>query len=252
MRCKLSTRLSTLLITGALALSTACAPADEAAPEPEAPAVASEGAETPAADDILADPARPDEERVRDTGSKPLELFALFGIEPGMTVVDLMPGRGYNSHILAKLVGDDGHVLAGPDRRGRMQERIDTGTLPNVEVFDDYEVLQPDSIDAMITIRNIHDLENRGGAEPTYATWLAALKPGGVLGVVDARTDKEGIDESTHRVNEELIVSVLTAAGFELVERSDLLAVEGDDYDSPGEERWAIDRFTLKFRRPAQ
>jgi len=68
---------------------------------------------------ILDDPARAEGERERDAGSKPLEVYAFWGIESGMTVADMMPGGGYNTFILSKLVGDSGKVYAGPDRRSR-------------------------------------------------------------------------------------------------------------------------------------
>ena len=104
----------------------------------------------------------------------------------------------------------------------------------------------------MITVRNIHDVENRGDTSPVYASYLMALKPGGIFGVVDARTPKEGFDASTQRINEQHVVDALTAAGFELLERSEMYANPDDDFDQSFRgSRWTIDRFALKFRRPA-
>lgn len=199
----------------------------------------------------LDDPLRTDGDRERDSGSKPLELYEFFGVEPDMTVVDLMPGGGYNTHLLS-LLAEHGQVFAGPDRRGRVAERVEAAGLSNVTVFADIAEVRPGSVDVMITVRNIHDLENRGDTGPVYASYLAALKPGGIFGVVDARTPKEGFDESTHRINEQLVVDVLTAAGFELVERSEMYANADDDFDESFRgSRWTIDRFALKFRRPS-
>lgn len=212
----------------------------------------------------LDDPLRTDADRERDAGSKPLELYEFFGVKPGMTVVDLMPGGGYNTHLLSLIVAgpagsetssgvqDHGQVLSGPDRRGGAAERIEAAGLTNVQVFTDFAEVRPSSVDVMVTVRNIHDLENRGNTGPVYASYLAALKPGGIFGVVDARTPKEGFDDSTHRINEQHVVDALTAAGFELVERSDMYANPDDDFDrSFRGSRWTIDRFALKFRRPA-
>ncbi|HJO03981.1 MAG TPA: hypothetical protein QGG47_08400 [Acidobacteriota bacterium] len=199
----------------------------------------------------LDDPLRTDADRDRDAGSKPLELYGFFGVEPGMTVVDLMPGGGYNTHVLSLIV-EHGRVLSGPDRRGSTAERVEAAGLSNVEVFTDFATVIPSSVDVMITVRNIHDVENRGDTGPVYASYLAALKPGGIFGVVDARTPKEGFDDSTHRINEQHVVDALTAAGFELVERSEMYANPGDDFDQSFRgSRWTIDRFALKFRRPA-
>ena len=198
----------------------------------------------------LDDPLRSDADRERDSGSKPLELYEFFGVEPDMTVVDLMPGGGYNTHVLSLIV-EHGQVLAGPDRRGSTAERVEAAGLSNVEVFTDFADVMAGSVDVMITVRNIHDIENRGDTGPVYASYLAALKPGGIFGVVDARTPKEGFDDSTHRINEQHVVGVLTAAGFELVERSEMYANPDDDFDQSFRgSRWTIDRFALKFRRP--
>ena len=175
---------------------------------------------------------------------------SFFGVEPDMTVVDLMPGGGYNTHVLSLIV-EHGQVLAGPDRRGSTAERVEAAGLSNVEVFTDFADVMAGSVDVMITVRNIHDIENRGDTGPVYASYLAALKPGGIFGVVDARTPKEGFDDSTHRINEQHVVDVLTAAGFELVERSEMYANPDDDFDQSFRgSRWTIDRFALKFRRP--
>ena len=200
---------------------------------------------------ILNDPSRPEAERERDVGSKPLELYGFFGIEPGMIVVDLMPGAGYKTHLLSKVV-DGGRVLSGPDRRGRVGPRVDAAGLSNVDVFTDFGTIETGSVDVMVTVRNIHDLENRGATANIYAQYLAALKPAGIFGVVDARTTKPGVDESTHRINEQTVIDSLTAAGFELVARSEMLADPNDDLERSGRgSRWLIDRFVLKFRRPS-
>ena len=202
---------------------------------------------------ILDDPARPAEERERDSGSKPLEVYAFFGVEAGMTVVDLMPGGGYNTHLLSKIVGDGGTLYAGPDRRGRLAERAAEAGWSNVTMIASADEVPAGSVDVIVTVRNLHDLESRGDTVPIYSTYLQALKPGGIFGVVDARTPKEGFDDGTHRINQQVIVDNVTAAGFELVAESDLLANPEDDfgkYEGLGN-RYDIDRMVLKFRRPA-
>lgn len=202
---------------------------------------------------ILDDPMRPAEERARDAGSKPLMVYEFFGVEPGMTVVDLMPGSGYNTHLLSKIVGPEGKVWSGPDRRGRVTERKSASgdTWANVEVFDDIGSIAAGSVDVIITVRNVHDLEGRGSAAEAYASYLRALKPGGIFGVVDARTPDEGVDSDTHRINQQTVIDHVTAAGFELVDTSEMLA-NPDDRPGASEEipRYEIDRMVVKFRRP--
>jgi len=202
--------------------------------------------------DILNDPSRPAEERARDAGTKPLELYAFFGVEPGMTIADVMPGGGYNTIILSKVVGDSGKVYSGPDRRDRMATRLAENPLANVQLIAGYDEIPAGSLDVIVTVRNVHDLINGGNEAAALAAWMTALKPGGFLGVVDARTTMEGFDGNTHRINEQTVIEAVTAAGFELVESSDLLANPDDDYASRAEtgNRYDIDRMTLKFRKP--
>ncbi len=202
--------------------------------------------------DILNDPARPDAERARDAGTKPLELYAFFGVESGSTVADLMPGGGYNTYILSKLVGSGGKVYAGPDRRGNLATRVEGDGLSNVELIAGFDAMPAGGVDVIITVRNVHDLINRGNATDPARQWLTALKPGGILGVVDARTPKPGFDGSTHRVNQDTVIEQITAAGFVLVEASEMLANSDDNFDESAEtgNRYEIDRMTLKFRKP--
>ncbi len=201
---------------------------------------------------ILNDPSRPEAERARDAGTKPLELYGFFGVESGATVADMMPGGGYNTIILAAVVGDSGKVYSGPDRRGGMATRMSEHPLSNVQLIAGYDEIPAGSLDGIITVRNLHDLINGGREAAALAQWLTALKPGGFLGVVDARTTMEGFDGSTHRINEQTVIDAVTAAGFELVESSDLLANPDDDITTRAEtgNRYDIDRMALKFRKP--
>jgi len=204
---------------------------------------------------ILDDPSRPADERARDAGTKPLELYAFFGVEQGMTVADMMPGGGYNTVILSKVVGDSGKVYSGPTggRRDRITPRMEANPMANVELIAGYDEMPAGSVDVIVTVRNVHDLINGNRAADALAAWMTALKPGGFLGVVDARTSMEGFDGSTHRINEQLVIDTVTAAGFELVESSDLLANPDDDVTTRAEtgNRYDIDRMTLKFRKPS-
>jgi predicted methyltransferase len=200
----------------------------------------------------LDDPRRTDEDRARDAGSRPLEVYAFFGIEPGMTVVDLMPGGGYNTLILSNMMGDSGKLYAGPDRRGGLAGRIESAGIDNVTVITGIGDIPAGTVDVILTVRNIHDLELNMDTAPVYAAYLQALKPGGVFGVVDARTTKDGADGDTHRINQAYVIERVTAAGFELVETSEMLANPDDDFSTwEGQSgRTQTDRMVLKFRRP--
>ncbi len=202
--------------------------------------------------DILNDPSRPDAERARDAGSKPLELYAFFGVEAGSTVVDLMPAAGYNTYVLSPLVGSEGTVYSGPDRRGALGERLAATPLPNVELIAGFGDIPANSVDVMITIRNMHHVIGGANEAQTLTAFMTALKPGGFFGLVDARTTMDGYDSDTHRINEQFVIDAMVAAGFELVESSDLLANPDDDITTLAESgnRYDIDRMALKFRKP--
>jgi len=195
---------------------------------------------------VLDDPSRPEADKARDAGSKPLEVYKWLGITDGMTVGDIVPASGYNTHVLARVVGDDGHVDAGID---------------NVKVLLNLDDVPDDSIDAFICVRNVHDMlmpevAERFGMQPDsiLGAILRTLKPGGIFGVVDARTTKEGADTDAHRINEKMMIAELKARGFELVDSSELLAKPDDDFSQPsweGDGRYTLDRMLLKFRKPA-
>ena len=118
---------------------------------------------------LLDDPSRSDDDRKRDEGFKPLEVYAFFDVAPGKVVADLWPGRGYNTQILSRVVGKKGKVIAilGPlytqekyiERVTKsVNERIDNGKLTNVTIVGPLADLEPNSIDVMVTVRNYHDL----------------------------------------------------------------------------------------------
>ena len=214
---------------------------------------------------ILDSPSRPDADKARDAGSKPLEVYEWLGIADGMTVGDIVPGGGYNTHILAGVVGDDGRVLSVfTDEQGlaALETRFCDAGLDNIDVLLTLEGVPDNSVDAFICVRNVHDMlipsvAEQYGMQPDLILdpALRALKPGGIFGVVDARTGKDGVDSDTHRINERMIIEELEARGFEFVESSELLADPDDDHSQAsfaGDGRYTLDRMLLKFRKPAR
>ena len=213
-------------------------------------------------------PSRTEDDRYRDTGFKPIEVYSFLGIEPEMTVADIWPGGGYHTHLLSLLMADEGKVLSvlgplyvdsdyEPWVREKLTERIDAGQLTNVEVIGPLDDVADESIDVMITVRNYHDLGDKEERTAVLPGLMKKLKPGGVIGVIEAYTPKEGIDEPFHRINEDLVIEEFTAAGFVLAERSNVLLNEKDTYDFDGREedapihRYFIHRFVHKYQKPA-
>ena len=254
-------------------------PADDSASEPAvAPAPAAETSGYDAA--ILDVSGRTEDDRYRDGGMKPLDVYAFFGVEPGMVVGDLATSRMYNAHILGQIVGSEGNVYAVLARgdtlregameraRGTYDSRNVEGSMANVEVIGTLEDIPDNSLDMLITVRNYHDFGEREARVANTARLLRVLKPGGILGAIDAHTDKtDERDESVHRLNEDLAREEIIEGGFEFLEASDLLYNPEDTFDFDGREgggtpddpsddapihRYFIQRWVLKFQKPAQ
>lgn len=241
-------------------------------------AVAAIAQQSPIPASVLEDPTRPEDDRYRDQGFKPLEVYGFFGVEPGMTVGDLWTSRGYNAHILAHVVGENGKLYAivspfesDPERtaaaRERLTERFQAAGLTNTEIVADLAALPDDSLDVLVTVRNYHDLGEREARLEALPHLMRVLKPGGILGVVDAHTDKtDERDESVHRINEDLARAEITSGGFEFVAASDVLYNAEDTFDFDGRERagvrgatqdapihrYFIHRWVHKYRKPTQ
>lgn len=269
------TMAAVLILTGGAIACAGGAGDEAAAPAEEAAPVVEEISYDPA---ILDDPGRPDDDRYRDAGMKPLDVYAFFGVEPGMMVGDLATSRMYNAHILGHIVGSEGKVYAvlglGDTMREGAAERAQStydsrnaaGGMANVEIVGTLEDLPENSLDMLITVRNYHDIGEREERVAGVARLLRVLKPGGILGAIDAHTDKtDERDESVHRLNEELARQEIVEGGFEFVGASDLLYNADDTFDFDGREglrtpddpsddapinRYYIHRWVLKFRKP--
>ena len=196
---------------------------------------------------------RPAAEKERDATSKPMEVLEWIGLEEGDVVLDIQSGGGYHMWIFSDAVGPEGKVYSQSSFRPEsLQARIASGATPEANVTFVSEATEvPDaSLDLAFTDRNYHDV-NPGEVPAWLATLMAKLKPGGLFVVIDAEA-AEGRDLESHRIASDVIVSEVTAAGFELVEESDLLANPADDHVGPKwDQRDSLDRSLIKFRKPA-
>jgi predicted methyltransferase len=247
----------TALFAAAL-LSVGCATSEEPAAEP---AAAEEPAPEPdATESILADPTRPAEEVAQDTPRNALAAYEFFGVEPDMTVADVWTGGGYNTHLLSRTV-TDGKVFAilGFYADGQfatadaLAQRVTDAQLNNVEIVSTITDVAPGTVDVAIAVRNFHDADDYGDGRPaTVAQLFAMTKPGGVVGIIDVATPHEGWHEDTHRLNEQAVIDDFVGGGFELEASSDMLRNPDDDHTTAGfPERHTMDRYVLKFRKPA-
>lgn len=243
------------------ALLVACQPAEEAAqPEPAAePAIEPKPQAAPQAEtlDAILD-AQPDEAKARYQYRHPKETIEFFGIEPGMTVVEGLPGQGWYSKILVPYLGSEGKLIGtaysmelyplfsfmNEERLAQMREFVTTFTTSAAEWAgaDGAEVaafhmgsMPPElegTADVVVFIRAMHNLarfENEGQfLTESLDEVYRVLKPGGIFGVVQhhARDDMpdEWADGSNGYLKKQFVIDRATAAGFVLEDEADFNA----------------------------
>ena len=216
----------------------------------------------------VADPGRPAADTARDADRKPAEVIAFAGVKPGMTVGELMPGGGYYTRILAKVVGPKGKVYAMfPEGLAKARPQMVDAVKaigPNVVVLlnPSFTPAAPEKLDLLWTSENYHDFHNAFGAGPAPdilafdKAAFDALKPGGVFVIEDHAAAADAGPDATsklHRINPGQVKTELAAAGFKLVGESDVLKNPADPHTSPVFDpaiRSHTDKLLMKFRRP--
>ncbi len=251
------------LITALALLSTPALRAQAAEAETEGPTGLAAALET-----AMADEARPDIDKVRDKNRKPVETLEFFGLEEDMRVVELLPGGGWYTRLLAPVLRDRGELFVALGTNG-----VETRLLDN-DGFDKVEVLAKNTkferrgglahiealnlgvkrVDMVLTFRNLHNFDE-SSREIMNKAVFTALKRGGLYGVVDhtRRHMQKSDSENRRRMDPVLAIKEIEAAGFEFVDFSDL------HYKLDDELRYEVgrrsvtgntDRFTLLFKKP--
>jgi predicted methyltransferase len=226
----------------------------------------------------------------RDVYRHPYETLTFFGIKPTMTVVELSPGGGWYTEILAPYLREQGkYIGAGapidPVKRTGMafKNKLDS----NLAIYDKaligvfnppstYAIAPAGSADMVLTFRNIHNWMGAGDAElvAVFQKMYEVLKPGGVLGVVEHRLPEQATQDataSTGYVKQSYVIGIAEKAGFKLAAKSEINANPKDKadhkkgvwalpptYANKDEDRASYqaigesDRMTLKFIKPAK
>ena len=220
----------------------------------------------------VANTERSDADRQRDAGRKPAEVLAFFGIQPGMSVLDMFSGGGYYTELLSRIVGPEGRVVAHSNNAyasfvgEETRNRYGNNRLPNVEILmaENNELSLPaQAFDAVMLILSYHDIYFVDVANgwpkidgPQLINELRqSLKPGGILAIVDhhaAAGSPREIGGTLHRIDPEIVISELSEAGFQLQARSQVLRNMEDDYAKSvfdPEVQGNTDRFVFLFRR---
>lgn len=235
---------------------------------------------------------RAEDARARDTFRHPMETLAFFDVQPHHTVVEIWPGAGWYTEILAPYLQQEGILYAAhfPKdaevdyfRRSRTSFLDKLASEPSVYAKvvvtefgpgSNVPIAPPRTADRVLTFRNVHNWLGQGFADDAFAKFYAALKPGGILGVVEHRakpgTSLAQMEESGY-MTEQKVIELAQQAGFELVARSEVNANPKDNADHPAGV-WSLppslrlgdkdrarylgigesDRMTLKFRKPSK
>jgi predicted methyltransferase len=199
----------------------------------------------------------------RDFNRKPAELLVMSGIKPKDRVVEFASAGQYFTPMLSDIVGPKGMVymfdLPYTEARAGAASRAFVASHANARYeLIDYNMLElPQKIDVVYMVLYYHDLPlNKIDTAALNAKILKALKPGGIYFIVDHNAEPgSGMRDTQklHRIDPAIIRQEVTAAGFELVEESKLLARADDDHTkmvfTPGL-RGLTDQSIFKFRKP--
>lgn len=224
----------------------------------------------------------------RDEYRKPRQVLEFIGVKPDMTVVEIWPGGGYWTEILAPYLNEKGTYYTAITPRtaseraataaDTWQKKLasDPARYGKVKIGDfgggRFEPAPAGSADVVVTFRNVHNWMSQGTAEEAFASFYRTLKPGGILGVEEHRAPEDKPQDpkaANGYVREDYTIALAEQAGFELVGRSDLLNNPRDTKNHPrgvwtlpptlalGDQDRAryqaigeADNFLLKFRKP--
>ncbi len=212
----------------------------------------------------VTDVSRPEADTKRDADRKPAETIAFVGVKPGDKVIELLPGGGYFTRILAQTVGAKGKVYAtiNPPADPAKPPAIIAvaATYPNVVVQTTglQTVSAPEKVDVVWTSQNYHDMHNIKGFDMAASnkSVFDALKPGGVYLVLDhaaAGGAPADVTSTLHRIDPAVVKKEVEAAGFKLESESKILAQAADDHTLKVFDpvlRGHTDQFIYKFRKP--
>lgn len=225
----------------------------------------------------LAGAHREDLNRARDVYRHPQQTLEFLGLKPGMSVVEIWPAKGWYTEILAPLTrGNSSYYAAGfsmtadrtPQWRKNMHTEFTHKLAATPGVYDHVVVTElsvperttiapPASVDLVLTFRNVHNWMKGDYAEPMFLVFNRALKPGGLLGIVEHRarpgTSLEAMIKSGY-VTEQHVIKLAKDAGFELLAKSEVNANPLDTKDHPAGV-WSLppsQRLCKKIEKPEE
>ena len=243
--------LRTATLAAAIVLASACTPSAVRNDPGNAAATA---AAVAALDAAIAGNWRDSKNTVRDRHRHPRETLAFFGIAPDQTVIEITPGAGWYSEILAPYLRDEGRYIAaivdpmavkagsGRDYQQKTRTGLETKYKSGPAQYDRVQLVAYDpaaprfgpagSADLVLTFRNVHNWRSAGQAEGMFKGFHDVLKPGGTLGVVEHRAKGDvPADDKSGYVGQAQVIAMAQAAGFTLVGTSEINANPRDTKD---------------------
>ncbi len=226
----------------------------------------------------------------RNDARHPVETLEFFGLQPDMTVIEILPSTGWYTEIIAPYVRDQGKFYAAhfspnaslsymPPTLRAFEDKITADpqlygkiTVRHLNPPHEVVIAPAGSADMALTFRNVHNWIMADQQNEYFATFFAALKPGGILGIVEHRAKPDAgmeVMRTSGYVTEDYVKELAIAAGFEFVASSEINANAkdptihprgvwtlppnyrlGDEDRSKYEAIGESDRMTLKFRKP--
>jgi predicted methyltransferase len=234
-------------------------------------------------DSLIASPTRSPKNVARDRYRHPAALLEFFGIRDDETVIEVEPGAGYWTEILAPYLKDHGKYIAAipatpPVARAFFIKKFvdDPTAYGHIALtgLDDGKPLGPPaSVDMVLSFRNLHDWMAIGTTTENLAAFYNVLKPGGIFGLEDHRANPDAPQDPKAKsgyVRQDYAIALIEKAGFKLLATSEIGANPKDTKNYP-DGVWTLppvlrlgevdrakylaigesDRFTLKFEKPA-
>jgi predicted methyltransferase len=243
-------------------------------------ALADDAGTTAALQAAIAGPQRSDANKARDKYRHPLETLRFFGLKQDMTVVEISPGTGWYTEILAPFLKDHGKLyeaVGGGAGAKTFEDKLKADPAVYSQVIvtalqppAETEIAPAGSADVVLTFRNVHDWLPRGTTRDYFKAFYRALKPGGILGITDHRADPSQPQDPKAKngyVRQDYMIQIAEQAGFKLAGTSEINANPKDPRNQPV---WNLpptlrqgnkdrdkyltigesDRMTLKFTKP--